>query len=645
MSDRDPTEVRTLNGEFFDEEEQATEQGSWFLTKEREDELFAYIDKELSSLILNNERKRYLERIARYRDRRIGIPAEEVKTFPWDGASNVVPPIALMETNGMFSMLKSSFKARKPFYMVTGSNDEYKTQAEGIGAGLDMLIEAPNYINLRKKNNKLLYDLGSLGTHFVKVRWNDDKRSWKTPNDDGTFTEVALSVKSYPDIELKTIEDIFTRVYWDDPQTCPLIADRIPYTLAELRALEHDGTYENIEDVIQRGGDEVDENKLELLDKLGLNPESTIDEATFYVFEISLSWDVDSDGVLEEIIAWYDPVSKARLRLEMNNIGHRPVYNINLLEIPGSLYGLGVGGLVDNIQEEIIDLHNMRNDSTLLSMLQIVFIKNGIPFGLKEGLRPGSVKRLPDPQKDVYITKLPDVSMSTIAGEQMLQKYSHNASAVTEDTLGFADSTVRTRETYSGMLHRSQSSSRVYAAMEESVKEGFSEIGIGLFMQLLAHKEEAMELSELLPEEKRQGFLDALETPIAEVTERFTFSIQTMELEKTEEAKRQAYLTLSQLYTMYAEKIFQLLQIVYTNTEAQIPPQIKEVAMEVIVGSTKLLSKIMKSFGEDDYEDYLPYVRNMELLIEALDLQKETQTKQLEAQIRQMKGDGENERI
>ncbi len=633
----DPTRIQDLTGSLDIDDDEGPKPGNFFMDLETEDELFAYIDRELAAVILNQERTEFLRRIQRYRDRRIGLPEQERKTFPWDDASNVVVPLALMQTNGMFSMLKSSFKARKPFYDVQAADPVYRAEAEGVSAALDLLIESPSYINLRKKNNKLLYDLGSLGTQFVKTRWNNDSRAWKELAPDGSLLLSAMTTKNFADMDLIDLEDIFTRSYWDDPNTCPWIAHRIPYMKSELMSLGVQGTYRFVDEVLERGGDEVDEGRLELLRKLGFSPESE-DENLFYVFEVHLSYDVDNDGLMEEVVAWYDPVSKARLRVDLNNIGSRPVKVLRLLEVPGSMYGLGVGGLVDNLQEEINDLHNMRNDSTMLSMLQMTFVKNGVQYGLKDGLRPGAVKKLGDPKNDVFITKYPDVSMSTIAAEQILQQYSHQASAVTEDQLGFANSTIRTRETYSGSLLRAQNSSRVYAAMEESVTEGYTEIGKSLFLLLLAHRDEAEGLIERLPEAQREGFIGALGTPVAEVESKFVFQIKTRELEQTEEAKRQAYLTLSQLYTMYSEKILQLMQMLYANQQQmQIPPQVKEAAAEIIVGATKLMEKIMRSFDEDNTDDYLPYVRNLEVMLDAMSLQKDAQLRQPRAQVEAMR--------
>jgi len=617
-------------------EEDDNEQGLFFLKKDKEDELFEYIDTELISSLKGTDRSEFFERIKRYRDRRLGIPQEQHKSFPYDDCSNVVVPIAMSETNGMFAMLKTSFKLRNPFLSVKSNNKDDEEIIKGISAALNILIESPDHINLRKKNNKIFYELGSLGTQGIKVYWHSETRSWKEPDGEGGFVEVATRTKSYPNISTVALEDIFTRTYWDDPQTCPWIAERVYYTKAQLRALQNQGVYQNIDLVLNQGGTEIEPDRLHLLDRLGFAPETTIDTETFAIFEFAFAFDVDDDGVMEEVIAWYDPVSGARCRLEMNKTGTRPLNTLILLEVPGSMYGLGVGGLIDNIQEEINDIHNMRNDSTMLAMLGMLVKRTGLQLGLKTGMRPGKVLSVPDPSKDLNMIKFPDVSMSTIAAEQMLKTYSHEASTVQEDALGMANTTIKTRETFQGQSMRAQNASRIYNAMEESVKEGFSQIGMCLFYQLLVHKEEAEAFANLLPEEFREGYKAALQIPLADVSSRFSFSIQTTEIEKTDEAKRQAYLTLSQLYTMYSEKILQLMQILYANPQqAQIPPQMKEVAQKLIVGATALLEKIMASFGEEDADGYLPYVKDLKLMAEMLEGRKDAQVTQAKQQLKQ----------
>jgi len=164
-------------------------------------------------VVTDGERQRFLEKLAKWRRQREARPEQEEKSFPWHGSSNVIPPIALQNTTGIYSMLKRSLAARKPFFVVTPTdkNDAVrKPLATAWGVFLNALAESPDHINLRPANRTILYDLASLGTQFVKIPW--DTKQWN-------FKRVVGGI---PETVTKVIRD------------CPAV---IPLRLENLRIL------------------------------------------------------------------------------------------------------------------------------------------------------------------------------------------------------------------------------------------------------------------------------------------------------------------------------------------------------------------------------------------------------------------------
>jgi hypothetical protein len=124
----------------------------------------------------------------------------------------------------------------------------------------------------------------------------------------------------------------------------------------------------------------------------------------------------------------------------------------------------------------------------------------------------------------------------------------------------------------------------------------------------------------LVPQDYWADLEQVLAMNVEDIPSRFRFRVQTADIEQTEEAKKQAKLTLTQLYTMYGREVFQILPYVYNP---QVPPQIREVAVKFFVGATKLMESVFEGFGEYETDTYLPYIRDIQMMIEQIEALKD----------------------
>jgi hypothetical protein len=111
---------------------------------------------------------------------------------------------------------------------------------------------------------------------------------------------------------------------------------------------------------------------------------------------------------------------------------------------------------------------------------------------------------------------------------------------------------------------------------------------------------------------------------IDQIPRLFNFNVHTTELENTKDAKRQNLLTLSQLYNLYGQQVFQLLPIAFNPN---VPMEIQLTAKKFFVGATNLMEEIFEEFGEIDTDRYLPYVKNIEMMVQAIESMQAQQMK------------------
>jgi len=602
------------------------------LTEEQEQEILEYLRFEFEDVETGTNRDKFLRKVRKWRRQRQAMPEKEEKNYPWEKASNVTVPLAMTNANGNFATIKNNFSRRRPFWSVLTDIQEKKKQAEALENLLEKLVDSARHMNLRKKNNVILYDTVSLGTAFVKIPWTIEEWNFKR-RENGELKTVSKKVKNTPDVIPIRIEDLLTRAEWgDDLQRAPWVAHKIYLRKHELLQRQAKGIYENVDVILEGETAKLDEGREESLKRIGINySQEGLSEYTIY--ETYLFWDVDGDGIPEDIIIWLEPTTGTFLRVEYNDLGVRPIVRIPYFQIPGELYAMGTGWMVEGLQDEIDTLHNMRIDGTHISMLQMFVSRRGSGIGPDEEFRPLKHIQVDDPQEDFIPVKFPDIGYGTLQAELMAKEYADRATGSTDAMMGFESRAAGTRATSSGTMFLAQQGSKIFAAISESIEDAYSEIGQIVAFQLIRNKDLILEdLPNLVKEEYVEPLKEVLNMNVEDIPTTFQFRVQTTDIQKTEDARRQNILTLFQLYTSGGEKLIQLAMTLF-NQQAQIPQEVRASMTKFYIGGTKLLDQIMEFFGEDDRRDFLPYIKDLELMMDAIENMKDQQVSQARKQM------------
>jgi hypothetical protein len=586
------------------------------------EEIIAYLTEELGAVKGNQERAEYMERVSKWTRQREVRPSETVKNVPWQGASNTVPPLAMINTNGAYSIIKRALGAKKPFLSVSSLGKE-KERAGAIEELVGLVVEGRRYMNIRERNTAVASLLASVGTQFVKVPWRREEWNYKykDPQTGDLQTNIRVLFDS-PTLELIPVEDFFTRVNWPDLQRAPWIAERVWLMAHELRQRQSAGVYEHVDEVLARKEGNIPDLRLEQLRNAGLEPADVRNNGAWDIFEVSLYWDIDEDGIAEDIKVWLDLDLGLILRWELNPMGRREIFRLPFIERPGQLYAMGVGWIVETLQDEAEALHNMRVDGTKLQAFQMYVTRAGSNIGPNEEFFPLKNIQVEEPEHDFIPVKFPDISQGTFQAELLAKEYADRATGVSDALLGFHEQGDNSRKTASGTMFLANQSSAVMDSIMEGIEDVFGQIAELIVLHLLYHPERTKEIARVLGEETRRHVDAFLQTDPNELLSTFQFSIQSTEQDKTIEARKQQMMTMVQLYTMYGQQVFQLLPMIY-SPEAQVPPQIQQVAAKFFTGATEMMDKIFHLMDHPESEDYLPYTKDLELMLGQIEAMKD----------------------
>jgi len=580
-------------------------------SEEDQKQIVEYLTNEIERVQKDVERKKLMDSVKKWRRQREARPEKEVQDFPWSNASNVVPPLAMSNTNGIYAKFRTSFKKRDPFWLFDAFDKEDKHKIRVLQNFANLLFESKNHLNGRKMMRSILYDGVSLGTQFVKIPWKTEQWNFKRAAEGGGFEEVSKIRIDSPRFDPIRYEDFLTRPFWNDLQTAPWIATRSRLFEHQLTSRGRQGIYdpEMVDKVLKFGTASLDENLLDELKRTGIDPDIT-DTGLFEIDEVFTYFDVDGDSEVEDIKIWFHQPTQTILRVEFNDLGIRDVQDLRYFERPNQLYGMGVGWMIEHMQDESEAIHNMRINGIMLSLLQMYITKVGSGIAPNERFRPlKNIQITGDPSKDFIPVKFPDIGPSSIQAEMMAKEYGDRATAASDYMMGFESDAVSSRTTMGGTMFLAQQNQSVLEGILEGFEEDLAHAGTILVYQLANHRERAMEIAErLLPEADLELLEEALNIEIEDIPTRIGFRVSTAEIEESDEARRKNMLTGVQVYTAYAQQMIPLLQAMYGEQSQQMAPQTKEAMAKIFVGSTNMMMDVLEGLGERDPERFLPYV-------------------------------------
>ena len=602
-----------------------------FDSEENMQSLVDYLVKELGEVSSNAGRDTKIERNKTIARQRLAQPESETKDFPWENASNIEPTFALQKTNIIVTKIVQSFKQKKPLFIYEAP-EPHKKHAEALTRFVQVLVESPFGINLYAKLWSIVYNCVSYGTQFLKVPFNMDILKFKRMGSDGSEELVEQIIKAIPDISVIPFEDFMTRAEWSDVQKAPWVGVRYYRYTHELRALQQQGYYLNVDQVIN-AQQTLDDSKVTEFGYLGIDVSGATDPENYRypIYEVNVAWDADGDGFPEDISVHIEIETGIILRAEYNDIGRRDYIRMPYIEIPGSLYGLGVGDIMLPLQDEAASLHNMRNDSLALSLRPFIVSAHGSDIGKKRGIYPGAVVKTASPREDIVITKFPDVSNSSLQAEQLLKSYADEATGAS-DILSGNDAGGSNRIGSSGTQFLAGQSNTLLDAIADNMSVAMSEIAMLILFQLVRNGEFVDIEAYGLSASDKIYITEILAMNVEDIYGTFQFTSRVSSITDSPQAKQQQATGLFQLYTMYVDKIIQLAAQL-DNPQLQQAPKVQEAVQTAMVGLTTLIESAMADFDTDNVGDFTIYIDEMKQVLRMVDDEKGQQLDGIQAQM------------
>jgi hypothetical protein len=422
---------------------------------------------------IERERSEFMERLLNYRSMWLDFVSTGMQPI-FEGAHNVHIPVIFEKIKAMHSRIYQAVLGIDPPFSLKPRDKVTETQKYEKEQLLNYIIK--DFANMgrgwEETVDRDIWNFVADGTSITKQDWKRDVRKFTDVKDEFNgfklgepqFTQVEFEreevIYDGPMLKTVNIEDFYIAgIFVDSPDEADLCAERNFFTKSDLIKLSQQDYF--FKDAIDKvlSTDPLDINQIDSLDYstfkqqqrnlAGVDREVT-GHKYYEIFETYCRWDIDQDGIDEELVVWYEKRSGLILRmtyLERAAPGAiRPFTVKRFINRPGSPYGIGMAEMmygINNAQDYIV---NQRLDYGTIRNLPFGFVRAASGTKPKEiKLAPGTLYPLDNPQEDVYMPPMNGGTAYGFQEEEKIEQYGDKVSSISGFNLGSTASQGATR--------------------------------------------------------------------------------------------------------------------------------------------------------------------------------------------------------
>lgn len=419
------------------------------LSPDQEKALIRYLERELN--LCESERLPYLKKLARLKFKyRTEFP-DQPKNWPIANSSQITIPIIKTAVDTINARLFQTLVAADPLVRVKTDDEQFVDDAFAYEKFLKTYGEQK--LDLEGLLEPWATEVTMLGTGVLETtNWREQKSlgSWDVAT--SKFVKKTVVCHNGPQVFHFPIEDFWCRVSYQDPDKAPWCGKELRPSWSQVKSMAFSGMLNPDKiNAISKYTDTSDNSSLVAqVDQRIENSKPTNDSSKYTIHELCVRWDVDGDGLEEELIIYFHRSSRTILRIKFNEFygGSRPWTITQFKKIPHRLYGEGIAETLEHLQEEISTIHNQRIDNATIANLRIILVAKALQ-GLKPGDRlwSGKIVKVTDVARDVGTLQLGEVYPSTVNNENIAQSYVREVSGASEAAMGQAQPVSRTTAT------------------------------------------------------------------------------------------------------------------------------------------------------------------------------------------------------
>lgn len=531
-------------------------------------------------------------------------PIDAWKEFPFEGASNLVIPVAATDIDTLFARLMGMLLEPPNLWSVQARRPEFQQLATATEDFLEWAQH--NELEIHGPIGDWVVELHKLGTGILKQRYTREMKKvyeWRELANGQTWQQQAVVLlKDKPAIHHVRTNDFYIPPGFKEIQGAPWCAERIRLTWQQFMNRVKAGLYVGA-DVVGSQFFSPPINALQQeMDRISRYSASINKLSEFYEFWID--FDIDGDGWDEALVCTIHLQSQQYVRLDFNPFFNqdKPYSAARFMRDVNSFYGIGLGEMLDHFQEEITTMHNQRIDAgSLGNSFSYAIRKDETGIKENEPTYIGKQWRLNDVNNIKPLNFGSASAAPSIEIEQATRGESQRRTGVNDYVQAQAGP-----ETAYGTAYTTQqmilASSKRFGETLREINVALGETGtrvLELYQQFNPRGKEFMALGQ----QEGQLVSMLLQFPVDLIRRGMSVSVTAIDAQTSKDTQiRTTTLVLQQLMQFYQG----YMQFMSMASNPQTPPAVKQAALTAASGSTELMEKLLHLYGVQDADSMLP---------------------------------------
>lgn len=519
------------------------------------------------------------------------------KKLPLEGLKNIEVVVGAIASDSIYAQGLDMIYAVSPLLTVKPARRGKATLADDSKVLQDLVDELVTVTEFKTAHDHGWLDTVQLGTSFFYVPWVEESRKTRL-GDKG-----PKIINSRPIIYPVPPEDVLVPgtkgVRNTNIQTMPWFAHRQYYSKIELEENKRLKGWDVPAQLNPSTDDLVTFRRMKLgnIQATNTNRSPENPETTYGIWAVYLYYDIDGDGVREDLLLHYDRERRELLFAGWNKYDERPYAKPMIYQLQAHLlWGMGVLEMLESIEEEITTIHNERNTNMILANTRMY---TGLPDAAPQD---GTIHAWPNRYlasmhpEGVKALQLADVYPSSAQAEAISMSLAERRVGVNDMSTPRPSQVLGSRTPGITAISMLQQVNRRFTPAFNSNRESSADaIRQALYRireRLLTGDTNVEQwLGELLGNDRAGIVIEILRR--SEFTRQFSIELTASSTTANRDVERQNMIMLVNLLSTYYEKALQLVQIASTPG---VPPPVVETAQKIASAATELIERTLRTF-------------------------------------------------
>jgi len=552
------------------------------------------------------ERRPLEEKWLKYQKLYKAQPESPVRMFPFQGAANVVLPVAATDVDTIYSRLAGILFGPENLWSCTALREDMIDYAPRLQEFLKWAQRAE--LKAYEAVADWLLELCKLGTGVLKERYRRESKLVyefrETPQ--GTLARhQRLNVLDNPRIDHVSLFNFLVPAGTTDHQEASWNAERLMLSNEQVAARVRAGIY--LPDAAQR-----------LLVSRGHDRPSWLEDEAQRAqgFQAGITrkhevWEVWTDFDLgqgpQALVCTIHLPSMTYLRYDYNPFFHQEKpYDVGrYLRQEKQFYGMGLCEMQEMFQEEATTMHRQRLDNNTLNNAPMMWARSGSGIREDEPVVPGRWFITQEPE-DIKAIAFGRLANSTVQDEQMLMQYSARRTGVNDYVMGNQAASIGYATAQTNIMQHQEAAKRFDQTLREArvALSGAGRRSVELYQQFNTSGKEFYVLGQRDGEMVRQ----ILQFPLELIRHSVAIDVTATSAALNKDVQVRTNTILMQLVTQFYQQMYQMMTLV---VNPQMPPLLRMLAERMIVGSNTMMRRVLDSYDMQDVDRIIPDIQEI----------------------------------